>query len=134
MNKKFRLRIRFLSRAHLVWRKAITNLLKKCYGSRLWGINSNSLKFELNLKDNEAVKRWFESNKPNIVILAAAKVGNLANSNYPADFLIDNLRIQTNVIENAWKFGVEDYFFGSSYIYPKLAKQPIERRSCLMGN
>ena len=63
---------------------------------------------ELNLFDFELVKSWFIKNKPDIVIIAAAKVGGiLANSNYPADFLIENLKIQTNIIESAWKTGVK---------------------------
>ena len=117
--------------------KSITNLLKKNgYGLKdSGGSILTPSRSELNLKDEEAVKRWFEFNKPNIVILAAAKVGGiLANSDYPADFLIDNLRIQTNVIENAWKFGVRRLLFlGSSCIYPKFAKQPIREEELLSG-
>ena len=55
-----------------------------------------------------AVKRWFADNKPTVVILAAAKVGGIhANKTYPADFLLENLKIQTNVIETAWQSGVK---------------------------
>ena len=83
---------------------------------------------ELNLFDVELVKSCFIKNKPDIVIVAAAKVGGIfANSNYPADFLIENLKIQTNIIESAWKTGVKRLLFlGSSCIYPKFAKQPIK--------
>ena len=90
---------------------------------------------ELNLFDFELVKSWFIKNKPDIVIVAAAKVGGIfANSNYPADFLIENLKIQTNIIESAWKTGVKRLLFlGSSCIYPKFAKQPIKEEFLLEG-
>jgi len=62
---------------------------------------------ELDLLDGAAVERWFAANKPTVVVLAAAKVGGIqANSSYPADFLLDNLKIQTHVIETAWRAGV----------------------------
>ena len=117
--------------------KAITNLLKK-NGFGLKDSGGSILtptRLELNLTDNEAVKRWFEANRPTVVILAAAKVGGIfANSAHPADFLIDNLRMQTNVIENAWKSGVRRLLFlGSSCIYPKFAKQPIKEEELLSG-
>ena len=90
---------------------------------------------ELNLLQPEKVYEWFESNKPNIVILAAAKVGGiLANFNQPTQFLLENLKIQNNVIENAWKFNVKRFLFlGSSCIYPKYAKQPLKEESLLTG-
>jgi GDP-L-fucose synthase len=64
------------------------------------------------------VQRWFEQQQPTVVVLAAAKVGGIqANSSYPADFLLDNLKIQTNVIETAWRSGVRRLLFlGSSCI------------------
>ncbi len=88
---------------------------------------------ELNLLDSEAVKRWFSNNKPTIVILAAAKVGGIfANSKYPVNFLLDNLKIQTNVLETSWEYGVKRLMFlGSSCIYPKIVKQPIKEESLL---
>ncbi len=90
---------------------------------------------ELNLSDLNAVQRWFAENKPSVVVLAAAKVGGIqANSSYPADFLLENLKIQTNVIETAWQFGVRRLLFlGSSCIYPKFAEQPIQESSLLTG-
>ena len=89
----------------------------------------------LDLLDPLAVKDWFTDNQPTVVVLAAAKVGGiLANSTYPADFLIDNLKIQTNVIESAWRSGVRRLLFlGSSCIYPKFAEQPIREESLLTG-
>ena len=73
------------------------------------------------------MQRWFSEHTPTVVVLAAAKVGGIqANNSYPADFLLDNLKIQTNVIETAWRSGVRRLLFlGSSCIYPKLAEQPI---------
>ncbi len=90
---------------------------------------------ELNLLDLNEVNRWFKENKPTVVILAAAKVGGiLANSQKPASFLIENLKIQTNVIEAAWQSGVKRLLFlGSSCIYPKLAKQPLIEEDLLSG-
>tara|TARA_B100000989_G_C19494750_1_gene451462 strand:- start:502 stop:1497 length:996 start_codon:yes stop_codon:yes gene_type:complete len=92
-------------------------------------------KDKLNLKDSDAVDYWFSKNKPQIVILAAAKVGGiLANNSYPYNFLIDNLKINTNVIEAAYKNNVKRFLFlGSSCIYPKLADQPITEESLLSG-
>ena len=98
--------------------------------------NSNIIspsKKELDLKDSHSVKNFFELEKPKIVILAAAKVGGIyANNHYPADFLLENLKIQTNVIESAWKQGVRRLIFlGSSCIYPKFSTQPIKEESLL---
>lgn len=91
---------------------------------------------ELDLLDGEAVKAWYEENKPDVVVLAAAKVGGIyANDTYPADFLLENLKIQTNVIEGAWKAGVRRLLFlGSSCIYPKFAEQPIKEEALLTGS
>ena len=91
---------------------------------------------ELDLLNQEAVERWYEDNKPDVVVLAAAKVGGIyANDTYPADFLLENLKIQTNVIEVAWKAGVRRLLFlGSSCIYPKFAEQPIKEESLLTGS
>ena len=89
----------------------------------------------LDLLDSEAVQRWFAQNKPDVVVLAAAKVGGIhANNTYPADFLLDNLKIELNVIETAWKSGVRRFLFlGSSCIYPKFAEQPIREEALLTG-
>ena len=92
-------------------------------------------KSELDLLNKNLVEEWFEFNKPDVVILAAAKVGGIfANSNYPFDFISENLRIQINVIESSWKSGVKNFLFlGSSCIYPKFAEQPIREESLLKG-
>jgi GDP-L-fucose synthase len=90
---------------------------------------------ELDLLDAVAVQHWFAEQRPTVVVLAAAKVGGIhANSAYPADFLLDNLKIQTNVIETAWRAGVRRLLFlGSSCIYPKFAEQPIREEALLTG-
>ena len=90
---------------------------------------------ELDLLDGEAVRAWYEANKPTVVVLAAAKVGGIhANKTYPADFLVENLKIQTHVIEGAWISGVRRLLFlGSSCIYPKFAEQPIREEALLTG-
>ena len=90
---------------------------------------------ELDLLDNKSVENWFKENKPEVVILAAAKVGGIeANSKYPADFIFENLKIQTNVIENSWKHNTKRFIFlGSSCIYPKFAEQPIKENYLLTG-
>ena len=90
---------------------------------------------ELDLLDGTAVQRWFTEHRPTVVVLAAAKVGGIvANTSYPADFLLDNLKIQTHVIESAWRSGVRRLLFlGSSCIYPKFAAQPIREEALLTG-
>jgi GDP-L-fucose synthase len=90
---------------------------------------------ELDLLDGTAVQRWFAEHRPTVVVLAAAKVGGIvANASYPADFLLDNLKIQTHVIETAWRSGVRRLLFlGSSCIYPKFAEQPIQEEALLTG-
>ena len=90
---------------------------------------------ELDLLNPAAVQRWFAEQQPTVVVLAAAKVGGIqANNSYPADFLLDNLKIQTHVIETAWRFGVRRLLFlGSSCIYPKFAEQPIREEALLTG-
>jgi GDP-L-fucose synthase len=116
---------------------AICRALKdKGYGD---GVKGGALltptRDELDLLDAEAVKAWYGDNKPDVVVLTAAKVGGIyANDTYPADFLLENLKIQTNVIEGAWKAGVRRLLFlGSSCIYPKFAEQPIREESLLTG-
>ena len=90
---------------------------------------------ELNLLNYSEVCSWFKINKPTITVLAAAKVGGIiANSSKPADFILENLKIQTNVIEASFLNGVRRLLFlGSSCIYPKFAKQPIKEEELLNG-
>jgi GDP-L-fucose synthase len=103
-------------------RRGYTNLLLRTHA-------------ELDLTDRNEVKKFFTQHKPEFVFLAAAKVGGiLANDTYPADFIRENLEIQTNVIEASYKTGVQRLLFlGSSCIYPKLAPQPLREESLLSG-
>src|SRR5215208_1224279 len=82
---------------------------------------------KLDLSDESAVAKFFAAEKPAVVILAAAKVGGIkANNDYPVEFLLENLRIQNNVIRSAYENNARKLLFlGSSCIYPKLAPQPI---------
>jgi len=88
---------------------------------------------ELDLLDQAAVRRFFASEHVDVVLLAAARVGGiLANASQPADFIYQNLAIETNVIHAAWQAGVTRLvFFGSSCIYPKACAQPIEEEYLL---
>jgi GDP-L-fucose synthase len=90
---------------------------------------------ELDLLDPQAVQRWFAEHRPTVLVLAAAKVGGIqANASYPADFLPENLKIQTHVIETSWRSGVRRLLFlGSSCVYPKFAQQPIREEALLTG-
>lgn len=90
---------------------------------------------EVDLRNAQAVDRWFAQHQPEYVFLAAAKVGGiLANSTYPVEFLQDNLLIQTHVIQSAYHHGVQKLaFLGSSCIYPKFADQPIQETALLTG-
>jgi len=90
---------------------------------------------ELDLLDQQSVRQFFEREKPEYVFLAAAKVGGiLANKTKKADFIYENLQIETNVIYSAWKSGVKKLLFlGSSCIYPKLCPQPIKEEYLLTG-
>ena len=91
---------------------------------------------ELDLTNQEAVRSFFEEEKPEYVFLAAAKVGGIhANNTYPADFIYDNLMIQNNVIKAAHDFEVKKLLFlGSTCIYPKMAPQPIKEEYLLTGS
>ena len=110
---------------------AICRALKRAGYSQLLTASRD----ELDLLDPQAVQRWFIDRRPNVVVLAAAKVGGIfANNSYPADFLLENLKIQINVIETAWRSSVRRLLFlGSSCIYPKFAEQPIKEEALLAG-
>ena len=90
---------------------------------------------DLNLFNKVDLNNWFEKNNPSVVIIAAAKVGGIySNFKNPADFLLENLKIQTNLIETSWRSNVKRLIFlGSSCIYPKLTKQPIKEEYLLEG-
>src|SRR5207244_10877620 len=90
---------------------------------------------QLDLTDESAVAKFFEKERPTIVIVAAAKVGGIkANNDYPVEFLVENLRIQNNVIRAAHENGVRKLLFlGSFWIYPTFAPQPIQESALLTG-
>ncbi|MDQ6998732.1 MAG: GDP-L-fucose synthase [Mariprofundus sp.] len=90
---------------------------------------------ELDLRDQTAVRTFMQTEKPDVVIVAAARVGGIhANSTYPADFIYDNLMIECNLIHEAYKIGVQKLLFlGSSCIYPRMAAQPMREDALLTG-
>jgi len=90
---------------------------------------------ELNLLNQKEVFDFFDSEKPDYVFDAAAKVGGIyANDTYSGDFIYENIQIQTNLIHSAWKFGVKNFLFlGSVCIYPKYAEVPVREESLLTG-
>lgn len=90
---------------------------------------------ELDLTDQNAVAAWMQQQKPDVVILAAAKVGGIqANNTYPAEFIYENLMIECNVIHQAFRVGVKRLLFlGSSCIYPKAVSQPMSEEALLTG-
>lgn len=109
---------------------AITRLLES-QGRKVLAVDRATL----DLRRQRELEIWLRANQPTAIIFAAAKVGGiLANSSYPADFIYDNLTIQTNVIHGAHKVGVDRLvFLGSSCIYPKFAAQPIVESSLMSG-
>ena len=113
------------------------SLIKSGYGNaERGGAILTPARSILDLSDKNAVDKWFEINKPKVVVIASAKVGGIfANSRQPTEFLLENLKIQNNLIECAWKSGVRRLLFlGSSCIYPKFATQPIKEESLLTGS
>ena len=112
----------------LVGSAIVKNLESKGYSNLIYRTHK-----ELDLTNQKAVEDFFEIEKPEYVILAAAKVGGIvANNTYRADFIYENLAIQNNVIHNAYKYGVQKLLFlGSTCIYPKNAPQPMREDSLL---
>ena len=108
----------------------LRELEQKCYSNLVYRTRK-----ELDLTNQAAVKHFFDTEKPDQVYLAAAKVGGIhANNTYPADFIYDNLMVQNNVIHQAFMSGVKKLLFlGSSCIYPKLAEQPMTEDALLTG-
>lgn len=115
----------------LVGSAIVRNLEAKGYKNIIYRTHK-----ELDLTNQEAVRRFFEEEKPEYVFLAAAKVGGIhANNTYPADFIYENLMIQNNVIKAAHDFEVKKLLFlGSTCIYPKMAPQPIKEEYLLTGS
>ena len=114
----------------LVGSAIIRNLQSKHYENIYWIGRDNC-----DLRDRSQVDAYFKRSQPEYVIIAAAKVGGIhANSTYPAEFIYDNLMIQTNIIDAAYKNGVKKLIMlGSSCIYPRLAKQPITEDALMTG-
>ena len=115
----------------LVGSAIVRNLEAKGYKNIIYRTHK-----ELDLTNQEAVRTFFEEERPEYVFLAAAKVGGIhANNTYPADFIYDNLMIQNNVIKSAHDFEVKKLLFlGSTCIYPKMAPQPIKEEYLLTGS
>ena len=115
----------------LVGSAIVRNLESKGYKNIIYRTHK-----ELDLTNQEAVRTFFEEEKPEYVFLAAAKVGGIhANNTYPADFIYDNLMIQNNVIKAGHDFKVKKLLFlGSTCIYPKMALQPIKEEYLLTGS
>ena len=114
----------------LVGSAIVRNLNKKGFNNIITRTHS-----ELDLTNQEAVRRFFEEEKPEYVFLAAAKVGGInANNTYPADFIYENLAMEVNVVKAAHDFKVKKLLFlGSTCIYPKMALQPIKEEYLLTG-
>ena len=109
-----------------IWRSLLSNGY-----TNLIGVGHNGL----DLTNQQDVNKFFETTKPEYVVMAAAKVGGIvANSTYPADFIYNNLQIQNNIINASYVYGVKKLLFlGSSCIYPKFAQQPIKEEYLLTG-
>ena len=90
---------------------------------------------ELDLTNQQEVEDFFKTNQISSIVIAAAKVGGIqANNSYPAEFIYENIMIQSNIINSAHNSGIQDLLFlGSSCIYPKLASQPISEKELLSG-
>jgi GDP-L-fucose synthase len=114
----------------LVGSAVVRSLQKQGFGNFI--VRSHQ---ELDLTEQSAVRKFFDEARPEAVIMAAARVGGIhANNSHPAGFLRDNLLIQDNVIDAAYRYGVEKFvFLGSSCIYPKMAPQPIKEDYLLTG-
>ncbi len=109
--------------------------IRRTLATRGFGNVVSAPRAAVDLRDAAAVERFFAKERPAYVFMAAAKVGGIvANDTYPADFIRDNLLIQTNVIDAAYRHGTKKFcFLGSSCIYPRLAPQPLTESSLLTG-
>ena len=109
-----------------IWIAGHTGMVGRALTRKLQNEDWEILTCPFDLRDQVSAKSWLHDNTPDVVILAAAKVGGiLANDTYPADFIHDNLMIQSNIIDGAYETGVEKLLFlGSSCIYPREAQNP----------
>lgn len=128
-----------MKRESRIWVAGHQGLVGSALARRLAGRGFDALvmrtRAELDLRDRAAVEAFFEAEKPEFVFLAAARVGGIvANSSAPAEFIRDNLLIQTHVIDAAYRHGVERLLFlGSACIYPRMAPQPMHEAELLGG-
>ena len=127
---EFDAKIYIAGHSGLVGSAIVRKLKKKGYYNLVYRTSK-----QLDLRDKQQVDTFFEQEQPAYVFLAAAKVGGIvANNAYPADFIRDNLLIQTNVMDAAYRFGVKKLLFlGSTCIYPKFAPQPMNEDALLTG-
>ena len=121
-----------------VWVAGQTGMVGSAVASRLASEGCdlcNVIRTNLDLRDQKAVSDWLKKQTPDVIILAAATVGGiLANSTRPAEFIYDNLVIETNIIHSAYEIGVQKLLFlGSACIYPKEAEQPMKEEALLTG-
>jgi GDP-L-fucose synthase len=121
-----------------IWVAGSTGMVGSAICRRLISLGRNVItvsRNELDLRNQSAVNSWLSANRPTSCIFAAAKVGGiLANSNYPAEFIYDNLMLQSNVIEGCHRNNINRLvFLGSSCIYPKFAQQPISESALMTG-
>lgn len=131
------MRNKILSNYKNIWVAGHNGMVGSALVKRLEDINLNVLKVEKNLLDlrnQSMVDKWFFNNKPDLVFLAAAKVGGiLANKEKPAEFISDNILIQSNIINSSFKYNVEKLvFLGSSCIYP-VSKYPLKESDLMNG-
>ena len=114
-------------------RGLVGSAIVRCLHAQGYGNTVGRTSRELDLRQQAAVDRFFAEEKPEYVFLAAAKVGGIyANDAYPAEFIYDNIVMESNIIHAAWRYGVKKLLFlGSSCIYPKLCPQPIKEKYLL---
>ena len=122
-----------------IWVAGHTGMVGSALLERLAKVNCDVItctRKEVDLRRQIDVEKWISQNSPQVIFLAAATVGGiLANDSRPAEFLYDNLAIETNIINGAWKSGVEKLLFlGSACVYPKHAQQPISEEALLTGS
>ena len=121
-----------------IWVAGQTGMVGSAVSKRLASENCELFlvnRSELDLRDQKAVRSWLNKNMPDVIVVAAATVGGiLANSSRPAEFLYDNLAIETNIIHGAYEIGVQKLLFlGSACIYPRDASQPMSEEALLTG-
>ncbi|MCH8888513.1 MAG: NAD-dependent epimerase/dehydratase family protein, partial [SAR324 cluster bacterium] len=123
------------SKIYVAGRGLVGSAIYKRLDARGYTALTSPTREDLDLIDGPSVLRFFEAQRPEYVFLAAAKVGGiLANNTYPAEFIFDNLVIQTNVIDACWRSGVTRLLFmGSSCIYPRDCPQPMKEEYLLTG-